>query len=138
MAWLLDLVIYKEQAFEDEEDFYNREQSENELYAEHIMRAYELFLSGQDYSEELQDLRFQLEKRVKEISMQTAKMRELLITLRQEKEGLKISERNPKVLDEQIKLLEQELESLSNMENIMRTQEQLETQLSLLKDENES
>ncbi|CAG9322255.1 unnamed protein product [Blepharisma stoltei] len=138
LTWLLDLVLYLEKSNDEEEDFYNREQSENELYAEHLMRCYELFLTGQDYSDELSDLRFQLEKRVQEVSMQTNKMKELIVTLRQEKEGLKISERNPKLLDEQIKLLEQELESLSNMDNILKTQDQLESQLNYLKDENES
>mgnify|MGYP000022743107 FL=1 len=137
LTWLLDLVLYIEATHEDQDE-YDSEVTQENLFSEHLMQAYELFITGQDYSEELEELRYKLEVRVKEVHTQITRFKELISSKKKEKEVLKHNQVNPKSLDDQIRYLEEHNSNLNYFTELKAHKQQLEAQLEYLVTENEA
>lgn len=133
LDWLVDTLIYSQNILE--EPRMDEESDEQAAVAEKMLKAYGLFITHQDYSEDLQDLKNQLKEKMDTLALQTLNMRQTLAASKAEKESLKQSLVNPKLLESQITCLEQEVRTLANVDIALQKKRALEAKLAYVKDE---
>ena len=133
LDWLVDTLTYSQNILD--EPRFDEDSDEQAAVAEKMLKAYGLFITHQDYSEDLQDLKNQLREKMDTLALQTLNMKQTLAATKAEKESLKQSLVNPKLLDSQIACLEQEVRTLANVDIALQRKKALETKLAYVKDE---
>jgi kinetochore protein NDC80 len=133
LDWLVDTLTYSQNILD--EPRFDEDSDEQAAVAEKMLKAYGLFITHQDYSEDLQDLKNQLKEKMDTLALQTLNMKQTLAAIKAEKESLKQSLVNPKLLDSQIACLEQEVRTLANVDIALQKKKALEMKLAYVKDE---
>ena len=133
LDWLVDTLTYSQNILDEPRS--DEESDEQASVAEKMLKAYGLFITHQDYSEDLQDLKNQLKEKMDTLALQTLNMKQTLAASKAEKESLKQSLVNPKLLDSQIACLEQEVRTLANVDIALQRKKALENKLAYVKDE---
>ena len=133
LDWLVDTLTYSQNIID--EPRVDEDSDEQATVAEKMLKAYGLFITHQDYSEELQELKNQLKEKIDTLALQTLNMKQTLAAIKAEKESLKQSMVNPKLLDSQIACLEQEVRTLANIDIPLQKKKTLESRLMYVKDE---
>jgi SMC interacting uncharacterized protein involved in chromosome segregation len=133
LHWLQDFVRMDEYSIENEAQvILTKDNTEEELCTGQLLKAYELFLVNQDYSDDINELRFLLHSKFQENHTRYMQMIEIVDLLRKDRDDLKHNWININNLDSKIEMTVSQTNSMKNMNVLLGNLHELEDKKTFL------